>query len=415
MERCADKMGKEKIDAGKQEFYLKTEMEHELTYNILPFWIRHAVDNENGGFYGKVSNDLKVDKTADKGGVLNARILWVYSEAYRLYKEDRYKRMAERAFTYICDHFIDKDYGGLYWLVDYKGAPKDTRKQTYAQAFAIYAFSAYYKATGEKAALGKAIEIFGLLEKYGEDKSLKGFYEACDRTWAPSDLYLDEKCSKEKKSMNTMLHVLEAFNGLYGVWKDDSIREKLRETIEVMLDNVLDSETGHFKTYFDDAWESLEDECSYGHDIEGSWLLTEAASAVGDESLMGRVAEASIKMAHAVLHEGTNDKGAIVYEGKKSGVRTEDKLDWWPQAEGIVGFINAYEMTGDGAFLDAALKTWQFTKENIVDERFGEWIWGVTRVGKKINPGEKVSMWKCPYHNARACMEIMLRVKAEGE
>ena len=393
------------------ENILKTEMKDELLNGILPFWLQHAVDRENGGFYGKISDDLVVCHDAPKGGVLNARILWAYSAAYKMFGESDYKMMADRAYDYTIEFLTDKDYGGIYWLVDSRGNPLDTRKQVYAQAFAIYAFSEYYAATKETAALENAVALYELMEKHCYDHKYKGYFEACRQNWSPGGFYLDDKCGEEQKSMNTMLHVMEAYANLYRVWRDGGLRKKLKETVEVMEEYVCDDETGHFKLFFDEKWNSLTDEYSYGHDIEGSWLLTEACEVLEDGGLLEKIKPAALKMAEAVLSGGVDSDHGILYEGRAGGIIDSDRHSW-PQAEAVVGFYNAYQLTGEEKFLTAALNTWEFIKKHIIDHRYGEWYWGRKQNGETINSDAKVDMWKCPYHNSRACMEILRRVIA---
>lgn len=389
---------------------LKIKMEKELLENILPFWMNHAVDRENGGFYGKIHNDLFVEKDAPKGGVLNARILWTFSAAYRIYGRQEYLEIAQRAFNYIRNFFIDAESGGIFWLIDYTGNPIETRKQVYAQAFMIYAFSEYYRAVLDKYALELAVDLYSLIEKYCYDPVYKGYFEACNREWKISNFCLDRKCGEEKKSMNTMLHIMEAYTNLYRVWKDDRLKRKLEETVEVMMERIVDKETGHFKLFFDERWRSLKKEYSYGHDIEGSWLLYEAAGVAGNAVLLQRTGRIAIRMAESTLAEGLDSDGSVMYEGGPEGVKDSDR-HWWPQAEAVVGFANAYGLTGKHEFLDAAKDVWKYTEEKIIDHEKGEWYWGITRDGRIMRPDSKVDFWKCPYHNARACMEMVERVK----
>lgn len=389
---------------------LKSKMEKELLEDILPFWINNTIDNENGGFYGKIHNDLFVEKTAPKGGVLNARILWTFSAAYRLYGRLEYLNTAQRAYAYLREFFIDNEFGGIYWSIEYDGKPIDTRKQVYAQAFAIYGLSEYYRASGEESALELSINLYKLLEKNSYDPVNKGYFEACDREWKLKDFCLDAKCGAEKKSMNTMLHILEAYANLYRVWKDDTLKEKLEEALAVTMEYIVERNSGHFKLFFDENWSSLKEKYSYGHDIEGSWLLYECAGVTGNRVLILEAEKIAVKMAETTLTEGMDTDGSILYEGGPLKRKDYDR-HWWPQAEGVVGFVNAYTLTGRVEFLNAARNVWKYVEDNLIDREKGEWYWGVTREGLTMKPESKVDIWKCPYHNARACMEIVGRVK----
>lgn len=382
----------------------------ELRDNILHYWMTRTIDERNGGFIGRIGDDGLPDYEAAKSLVLNTRILWTFSSAYRAFGDERYRTVAERAYAYVTDKFADREHGGFYWMVDAKGNPADDRKQVYGQAFAIYGLSEYHRATGSKEALDLAIATFRLLERHSHDPAHRGYIEAHARDWSETDrLALGGGDMNERKSMNTHLHVLEAYTNLFRVWPDAELNRKHRELIEVMLDRIVDPETAHFKLFFDDAWTSKSDLISYGHDIEGSWLLTEAAGLAGDGALLERTKAVAIRMAEATLREGVDADGGLLNEANASGLIDANK-DWWPQAEAVVGFYNAHQLTGEDKFLDAARRSWAFIERHIVDREGGEWFWSVDRKGRPTRGHGKVNAWKCPYHNGRACLEMMERL-----
>jgi cellobiose epimerase len=389
-----------------------TQLEDELQGNILSFWIKQTKDEINGGFVGEIDNQLNIAPDAEKSLVLNARILWSFASAYRIYGKTEYLAMAERAYAYLMDHFIDKEYGGLYWMVDTEGRSSQEKKQIYGQAFAIYALAEFYQATGRPEVLDEAIHIFQLVEKHGYDSIYKGYVEALSREWQITDnLSLSSKDMNEKKSMNTHLHVLEAYTGLYRVWQSEELERKLAELIETMLDHIIDEEGKHFHLFLDEAWNVKSDIISYGHDIEGSWLLVEAAEILGEEKLLQRVRAVAISMAEAVLAEGIDNDGGIWNEADPNGLLSKEK-DWWPQAEAVVGFYNAYQLTGDRKFSEAAQASWTFIDKYMVDHQLGEWYWSVDENYQPLAHAPKVSAWKCPYHNSRACFEMIARLKS---
>lgn len=391
------------------ERVLKEEAEEEVRQNILRFWQSRGVDKENGGFFGYIDNDLGVDKEAPKGAVLNARILWTYSKAYNIFKEDEYLKMANVAYEYIKNYLWDKEFEGLFWLVDYKGEPLNTKKQIYAQAFGIYALVEYYRAVNSKESLDIAIKLYNLIEKHSYDIDYKGYFEACSRNWEPTeDLQLSEVDMNEKKSMNTHLHVLEAYTSLYGVWKNKDFKLRFKELIEITLDYIIDKSSFHFKLFFDEAWNSKSKVISYGHDIEGSWLLVEAAETLGDKDLSNYIEKISISMAQKVYEEAINKDGSIINEMTQEGDLDKTRV-WWVQAEGVVGFLNAYQLTKKQYFLEAAYNTWKYIRDHIVDKKKGEWFWGLSENNEIKNEKPKVSPWKCPYHNSRTCFEIIKR------
>ncbi|WP_058303657.1 AGE family epimerase/isomerase [Gorillibacterium timonense] len=391
---------------------LLPQVEKELKDNILAFWMNHALDEENGGFRGEIRNDLSVVADAHKSLVLNARILWTFSSAYRLFPDPAYRQMAERALGYLKERFQDPVHGGFYWGVDAKGNPAETKKQVYGQSFVIYALSEWYRATKDQAALDEAVKLFELLEKYAYDPVNKGYVEALNRDWSPTEeLSLSGKDLNEPKSMNTHLHVLEGYTNLYRVWPSAALQKTLKELIEVTIQYIVDPKTAHFLLFFDEEWAIKSHHISYGHDIEGSWLLVEAAEVLGNDELTERVKEVAIRMAEATLQEGVDKDGGIWNEASADGTLLDPNKDWWPQAEAMVGFYNAYQMTEDTRFEDAAVRSWSFIDQYIADRTNGEWYWGVTADGKPVIDQSKVSAWKCPYHNGRACMEMIERLE----
>lgn len=388
-----------------------SDIERELQENILAFWMKNTLDHSQGGFLGEIKKDLQVVECAEKSLVLNTRILWTFSAAYRINKNNDYLTMADRAYEYIIANFIDQEHGGLFWMLTADGKPAEDKKQVYGQAFAIYALSEYHRATGHEEALSQAILLFHVLEKYSYDPVHKGYIEALSRDWQiTDDLSLSDKDLNEKKSMNTHLHVMEAYTNLLRVWPSTVLSTKLQELIEVTLDHIVDPVTNHFLLFFDEEWHVKSDHISYGHDIEGSWLLLEAAEVLGNTALLERTKLVAIAMAEATYNEGIDPDGGILNEANAAGLLDTDK-DWWPQAEAMVGFYNAYQMTGDVKFEQAARKSWEFIQTFIVDHEHGEWFWSVNREGLPNLENSKVSPWKCPYHNGRACMEMLERLK----
>jgi mannobiose 2-epimerase len=390
---------------------LKEELTLHLREKILPFWMNRMVDNENGGFYGWADNNGKIIKNAGKGAVMNTRILWTFSEAYRMFRDKKYLEMAERSFQYMIDHFIDKKYGGIYWMLDYQGIPEQSKKQIYAEAFAIYSFSEYYKACGNKTALDLAKKIFLLIEKHSFDPDQNGYFEAFSRNWKIlDDLRLSNKDINEKKTTNTHLHILEAYSRLLSVMYDDILLERLVNLIDLFISRFINPVNHHLIMFFDECWNPRSNKFSYGHDIETSWLLTEAAEITGSELLIEECRLSSNKMAETILKNGTASDGSVYNE-----VREDNKLDddrhWWPQAEGMVGFMNAYQHTGDEIYVEAVFRLWDFIKKYMIHPELGEWYF---RVNNKYEPApdeEFAGPWKGPYHNGRMCMELIRRIE----
>jgi mannobiose 2-epimerase len=388
--------------------HYQDELKLELK-NIIAYWSTHAVDDAHGGFFGKIANDNTVAEFADKGAVLNARILWSFSAAFNL--DNGYDlELADRAYAYVTGHFIDKDYGGVYWSVDYEGNPQDTKKQVYAIAFTIYALSEYYMASGNEVVKDHAISLYNDLVKYSYDADQGGYLEAFSRDWTElTDLRLSDKDANEKKTMNTHLHVLEAFTNLYRVWPDEGLKRRIVELIDNFSSHIINGETGRMTLFFDENWNSKSDIISFGHDIEASWLLQEAAEIVLEPALFDEVKTLTLKMAYSAL-DGMDQDGSMWYEQDPSKSQMIKEKHWWVQAEAMVGFYNAWQLSQDIRFLNASLYTWDFVKFNILNKEYGEWFWGVTESGEIMQDEDKVGLWKCPYHNSRACIELIRRI-----
>ncbi|MDF1514699.1 MAG: AGE family epimerase/isomerase [Anaerolineae bacterium] len=397
------------IDRGLINGYIK-RIEAELLNNILPFWINNTVDKENGGFYGEVSNHLVVNTGATKGSLLNSRILWTFSAAYRRYKNQACLDMAQYAYHALIELFWDDTYDGLYWEISSDGKPLKTRKQIYGQAFGIYALAEYYAATGDRQALEKAIAIFDAIEAHSFDPPHGGYLEACSRTWQPiDDVRLSPQDMNEQKSQNTHLHILEAYTNLLRVWDNTHLLQQQTTLIQVMLNQITDPKTHHLILFLDTDWQPQSDLISYGHDIEASWLLYEAAEIVGDPQLVEEVRPRVLRIAQAVYDQGLDIDGGLFYESSPSGDVNKRK-SWWPQVEAAVGFLNAYQLSGQPHFLTAALKSWDFIEENFVDHQYGGWFRYANHDAPEYLNEPKVSFWKCPYHNSRACMELTSRL-----
>ncbi len=390
--------------------YLEKRLATELYDNILPFWIDNTVDNENGGFLGRIFNDLSAEEKAPKGLILNARILWTFSKAYNISKIKDYLDMAHRSYEYLIDKFRDQEFGGFVWSVDYQGNFDDDKKRAYGQGFAIYGLSEYYLATKNEVALKTAIDTFNTLEKYAFDEENTGYFETYNRNWTMADdLRLSERDMDEKKSMNNHLHVIEGYANLYKIWKNDLLRKQLRNLILNFRDKILNPENMHFYMFFDEKWNPRSKNESYGHDIEGSWLLLECAKILGDDELTAEISDIAVKMAKISKDNHLEPDGAISFELEKHGLNTE--RHWWVMAEALVGYFNAYEISGDKKFLYAVQKVWDYINHHHVDKELGEWIYLLDKDGNIAEKEYKVSEWKGPYHNGRACMEILARIQ----
>jgi mannobiose 2-epimerase len=417
---------------------LKQEMREVLENNILRFWIDRMQDEEHGGFYGRIDNGNVLHKDADKGAILNARILWTFSAAYRVLRKPEYLEMATRAKDYIIEHFIDPEYGGVYWSLDYQGQPKDTKKQFYAIGFVIYGFTEYVRATGDREVLDYALQLYDCIEEHAFDREHNGYIEACTREWGEiADMRLSELDENYPKSQNTHLHIIEPYTNLLRCLQElhaaescdyvpalgsvlpigislppetmISVEASVRNLIDIFTDRILNPETHHLDLFFEMDWKrgagQLE---SYGHDIECSWLMHEAALVLGDQKVLSKV-EPIVQMVAEASEKGLNADGSMIHEANLTAGTKDDDLHWWVQAETVVGFYNIYQHFHDEAALEKAQRCWQYIKDYLIDRQHGEWYWSRHPDGSLNTVDDKAGFWKCPYHNGRMCLEIMER------
>lgn len=388
---------------------LKQEVWQVLTTNILPYWISRMTDKENGGFYGCITGEETLVPNSEKGAILNARILWTFSNAYRLLHRPEYLETATRAKREIIDHFYDREFGGIYWSIDSCGRPLDTKKQIYAIGFAIYGLSEYHRATGDSEALQYAIRLFHDIEAYSFDHEKNGYCEAFTREWKEiTDMRLSSKDANERKTMNTHLHILEPYTNLFRIWKNEQLKKQLHNLIRLFIDEITDTNTKHLQLFFDDDWQSKHNIVSYGHDIEASWLIHEAALVLDNKQLLTEVEPYVIDIAEAAT-EGFLPGGGMIYELHQDDSSIDADRHWWVQAETIVGYINLYQHFDDKFSLSRAVQCWEFVKKYLIDYRHGEWHWSLRADGTANIDDDKAGFWKCPYHNGRMCMEIIER------
>lgn len=382
------------------------EVKEHLINVIIPFW-KKLRDDQNGGYYGWLGYDLKLDKKAEKGCILNSRITWFFSNAYMLLGDESLLDEATHGFNFLMDKCVDKENGGIYWSLNYDGTPLDTTKHTYNQAFSIYALSSYYEATKNEQALALARDLFSLIEEKCTDEG--GYREAFTRDFKPeSNEKLSENGVLAERTMNTLLHVLEAYTQLYKVSKDEKVKERLLWIVDTIENKVYNEELHRQEVFFDSEYNSLIDLYSYGHDIETAWLLDLTLDVIGDDALTERISK--------ITRDLTNQTYKVAFDGKsfpiecENGVVDEHRV-WWAQAENVVGLINGYQRQGKQEYLDAAESQWNFIKEYVVDKREGsEWYWEVDKEGKPYPDRPIVEPWKCPYHNGRMCFEVIKRL-----
>lgn len=368
-----------------------------LEKNILPYWLH--LQDPIGGFYGATTLADQPDMIAERGCVLNARILWAFSAACRILGSSEYRHAADHAYTYFIDHFLDYDHGGVFWSVDASGQPSNTRKQTYALAFAIYGLCEYYRISDNEDALEYAKALYQDIERYASDMQYGGYIEALSRNWQPlEDMRLSEKDVNAPKSQNTHLHILEAYTSLYRVWPNGLLRKRIINLLNLFQVRLIDIETGYLNLFFLQDWTPVGPQRrSYGHEIETSWLLDEAALLVDSprDLCVQRLAE--------VAADGLQADGSMIHED------VDPHREWWVEAEAIVGYVNIYQRFGNTEALEKAHYLWQYVTSHLIDYKQGEWYWDCDADGRPNLTEPKAGFWKCPYHNSRMCLELLQR------
>jgi mannobiose 2-epimerase len=390
---------------------LKEAIERELRGNLLPFWRERSVDRERGGFIAEMANDGTLRPEAPKGLILNARLLWTFAKLYRQLGDERDLELAKRAHEYLEKRFRDREHGGYLWRVDRDGRPLEGSKKVYGQAFSIYALSELYLATGATEALEAARGVYELIERHAHDDRSGGYLEALAADWsATSELRLSDRDMNEAKSMNSHLHLLEAYASLLRAAPSPGVARRLRELIDLFDRHILDRQPGpgrnHLRHFFDERWKVRSETYTYGHDIEAAWLLSEAGEVLGDEGLEAAVHRWAVEIARTTLEEALDADGGLAYGGRDGAV-IDPNREWWCQAEAVVGFWHAYRLTGEVAFAIAAAQVWGFIERRVVDRDHGEWFWRVAADGSVDGGEPKVSEWKGPYHNIRMCLQMM--------
>lgn len=380
------------------------EIAHILEDNILNWW--GGLADRRGGFFGQVDGNGNINKDASRGAVLNARILWTFSVAYRLLGKKEYLLNACNAKEYFIKHFIDHKYGGVYWSVGADGEREDSKAQLYAQGFAIYGLSEFYAATGDEEALKAAINIYKITEAHFADHENGGYIEALDRDFSPlGDMRLSDKDKNVDKTMNSHLHVLEGYASLYKVWPDAELKKDITDLMEILRTKIFNAGTGHLNLYFDKAWNVIGQGISYGHDIETSWLALECAFILKDFDEVNKI-KPICKILYKGGMQGYQNDGSLIYEIHDDGT-VDDSRQWWVEAETVVANLWAWkylDVEGGDAF---AQKTLDYIKSHLINWKDGEWYWDCDAQGRPNVTDDKAGPWKCPYHNGRMCFQAL--------
>ncbi len=385
---------------------MKEEIREHLQQSIIPFW-KSLRDDTYGGYYGYMGYDRVVDECAAKGCILNSRILWFFANAYLTLGDESLLSEAEHGFAFMKKYCLDREYGGVFWSLNYDGTPDDTTKHTYNQAFSIYALSSYYDASKDEESIRIAEELYGLIEEKCRDEG--GYLEAFDREFSPMENdKLSENGVTADRTMNTLLHVFEAYTEFYRVTGKEEVKERLKWMMDIIAEKIYNPELHRQEVFFDAAYNPLIDLHSYGHDIETAWLVDRGVEIVGNPEYEAKMTPITKDLTRQI-YETAYNRHSLANE-RERGVVDTDRV-WWVQAEAVVGFLNGYEKDASRTeYLEAAREIWQYIKTYLVDTREGsEWYWLLDEDGVPYENKPIVEPWKCPYHNGRMCMEVIRR------
>ena len=379
------------------------EVRENLTSCILPYWLK--LKDPRGGFYGEVASDGTVLYDAPRGVILNARLIWSFAAAYAALKDTQYLVAAVHARDWFLEHFCDHKYGGVYWSVTPEGERLDDKKQLYAQGFAIYGLAELYKVTRDDEVLKNAVNLFQVVETHFADRENGGYMEALSRDFSPlEDMSLSAHDINADKTMNSHLHILEAYANLYQVWPDEGLKAAVEQLLDIIGRKVM-APDGHLQLYFRRDWSVMPGGVSYGHDIETSWLALECAFALKDLDVVNKVRPWALRMGKAG-NEGLLADGSLRYEKLPDG-SYDDSRQWWVQAETVVGNLWLWKYHSDEGGADRAVRAWNYIRERLVDGKDGEWWWAVLPDGSLDKAQPKAGFWKCPYHNTRMCLQVL--------
>jgi len=403
------KLENHKLPKDKVDVYIK-ELNNELS-RLLNFWVNHVFDSEINEMIPGLSMDGQFQPKTHQSLVSISRCLWSFSRVYNYNSNSKCLSIAHQLYESLLEHFYDKKHGGFFWSIESNGTVHDSKKQAYGHGFVLYAFSEYYKTTKLPDVLSKAEYVYKIIIDQFYDEQNRGFWEAKNQDWSNiKDMRLSQKDENYPKSMNTHLHILEPFTNLYRVAPSGELKKQIEKLIDLFCNQIIDSETGHLRLFFSEDWIPSSKTVSFGHEIEASWLIHEAAHIVGNKELLERFRNSTLRLTYNTLRYGFDyEKGGIYNELSQNHLDTSK--DWWAQAEALVGFLDAFIIKSDEVFFDAFEQTWNNIKNDFIDHVNGEWHWRVDENNRVDTSLPKVGFWKNWYHNSRALIESIERLE----
>jgi len=405
--------------------YLKlaSQVDNALHADILDAWFPRSIDKEHGGFHTHFARDWKWLPGDGKGSVIQGRMTWVASQV--VLREPQLKAQylpyVQQGVSFLENTMWDKKYGGFYWKLDDNGQVSKgftDEKHLYGVGFGIYGLAAAYKATGDEKALDLAKEAFHWMDAHAHDSVHGGYFELLDREGKPvvpnvpdGQVQIDEIGPIGYKSMNTHIHLMEAFTELYQVWPDPTLRARLEEMLGIVRDKIC-VQPGAMNLFFTNEWQPIPGEDSYGHDVETAYLITET-----DEVLHHKASEKTERMAkmlvdHALAYGWDTQNGGFFQEGPTFGPPVSRLKEWWVQVEGLNALLMMHERYGkqNPIYFQRFLQQWSFIKNHTIDQEY-HGLYNLTKPDGTPITQAKGSVWKGGYHDGRAFWNVRARLQ----
>ena len=427
----------QKHSDAKERLPIANEMETSIQTELLNKWYPQCVDTLYGGFISTFTYDFKPSGPQDKFIVTQARHTWSTSKAALRYPGiTYYKTCAQHGYNFLRDVMWDKTYGGFYTLVNRQGKVKDSTKNAYGNAFGIYALAAYYTCSHDTGALNLMQQAFLWLEKHSHDPVYKGYYQHLQRDGTPIQRGANTPSTSDLgyKDQNSSIHLLEAFTELYSVWHDPLVHERLHEMLLLIRDTMV-TKRGNLSLFFQPDWKPVSsrdssyasvlkhrnlDHVSFGHDVETAYLMLEASHALGIQNDTTSLNVGKRMVDHALNNGWDDTLGGFYDEGyyfkdKQTITIIRNTKNWWAQAEGLNTLLIMSDLFPNDRmhYFDKFKMLWKYTQTYLIDHTYGDWY----EEGLDKEPQRKTALkghiWKATYHQFRALMNCVDRLKEE--
>jgi mannobiose 2-epimerase len=395
--------------SAKERTEYAAELKDQLVEKIMPYWYDTAIDQKYGGYLLSDDAARKAPPATEKQLVTQSRMIWGFSHAHLKGLKDGkrdYLKAAAQGYRFLLEHFLDRQNGGYFWATDVPGKPVDQRKLVYGESFVIYGLVEYYRASGDKAALGHAMELYHVLQKRAHDPKYGGWVEHFQRDWTP---IVDPGAQvivevSGRKSANTHLHLMEALTELYDATRDRAVRKSLEEALRINCTYFYPEEAGKaaFHRHFDwqPATERSSAGLSYGHNVEFAWLMIRAEQVLGRKPSW---AHFDAELDHALKYGYDHVRGGLYSRGFDDQPATDTDKVWWVEAEMMAALTVGLKHQENPAYSEALDRLLPFILTYQANPSDGIWLDTVTAEGRpKVTA--KAHNWKANYHDVRAML-----------